>query len=220
MSFFVTGSRDWIPIGLKRAREGSPTTAMCPPVSRLAMPPGRYHFDAVAYSGEGEWSQSGAGVALVVLPHFWQTWWFYSVGGLACLGLLGGVVRYATQRKMRRELRRLGQMHAVEKERARIARDIHDDIGAAVSQLIMLGEMAGRASATPEEARRHVGRMASKTRELAQAMDETIWAVNPLNDSLASLVSYLQHFAAEFFEASPVRCRLDAPLGLPDMAGR
>ena len=182
------------------------------------VPPGRYHFDAVAYSGEGEWSQSGAGVALVVLPHFWQTWWFYSVGGLACLGLVGGVVRYATQRKMRRELRRLGQMHAVEKERARIARDIHDDIGAAVSQLIMLGEMAGRASATPEEARRHVGRMAEKTGELAQALDETIWAVNPLNDSLASLVSYLQRFAGEFFEASPIRSRLDAPLDLPDMA--
>jgi ligand-binding sensor domain-containing protein len=118
------------------------------------VPPGRYRFEVVARSGEGEWSPSGAGVALVVLPHFWQTWWFYSVGALACLGLVGGVVRYATQRKMQRELQRLEQMHAVEKERARIARDIHDDIGAAVSQLIMLGEMAGRASATPEEARR------------------------------------------------------------------
>jgi signal transduction histidine kinase len=82
----------------------------------------------------------------------------------------------------------------------------------------MLGEMAGRASATPEEARRHVGRMAEKTGELAQALDETIWAVNPLNDSLASLVSYLQRFAGEFFEASPIRSRLDAPLDLPDMA--
>ena len=182
------------------------------------VPPGRYRFEVVARSGEGEWSQSGARVAILVLPHFWQTWWFYSVGALVCLGLVGGVVRYATKRKMQQKLQRLEQMHAVEKERARIARDIHDDIGAAVSQLIMLGEMAGRASATPEEARRHVGCMASKTHELAQAMDETIWAVNPLNDSLASLVSYLQHFAAEFFEASPVRCRLDAPLGLPDMA--
>jgi len=60
--------------------------------------------------------------------------------------------------------------------------------------------------------------MAAKTRELAQAMDETIWAVNPLNDSLASLVSYLQQFAREFFEASPIRCRLDAPPGSPDLA--
>ena len=181
------------------------------------VPPGRYHFEVVAHSGEGEWSQSGAGVALVVLPHFWQTWWFYSVGGLACLGLVGGLARYVTKRKMQRKLQRLEQMHAVEKERTRIARDIHDDIGAAVSQLIMLGEMAGRASATPEKARGHVGRMAKKTRELAQAIDETIWAVNPLNDSLASLVSYLQHFAAEFFEASPIRFRLDAPPGSPDM---
>jgi ligand-binding sensor domain-containing protein/signal transduction histidine kinase len=181
------------------------------------VPPGRYRFEVVAHNGEGEWSPSGAGVALVILPHFWQTWWFYSVGGLVCLGLVGGVVRYATKRKMQRELQRLEQMHAVEKERARIARDIHDDIGAAVSQLIMLGEMAGRASATPEEARRQVGRMAEKTRELAQAMDETIWAVNPLNDSLASLVSYVQQFAGEFFEASPIRCRLDAPPGSPDL---
>jgi ligand-binding sensor domain-containing protein/signal transduction histidine kinase len=182
------------------------------------VPPGRYRFEVVAHGGEGEWSQSGAGVALAILPHFWQTWWFYSFGGLVCLGLVGGVVRYATKRKMQRKIQRLAQMHAVEKERARIARDIHDDIGAAVSQLIMLGELAGRASATPEEARRHVGRMAEKTRDLAQAMDETIWAVNPLNDSLASFVSYLQRFAGEFFEASPIRCRLDAPLGAPDLA--
>jgi ligand-binding sensor domain-containing protein/signal transduction histidine kinase len=182
------------------------------------VPPGHYRFEVAAYSGEGEWSQSGAGVALVVLPHFWQTWWFYSVGGLACLGLVGGVARYVTKRKMQRKLQHIEQMHAVEKERTRIARDIHDDIGAAVSQLIMLGDMAGRVSATPEEARRHVGRMAAKTRELAQTMDETIWAVNPLNDSLASLVGYLQHFAAEYFEASPIRCRLDAPPGSPDMA--
>jgi len=81
----------------------------------------------------------------------------------------------------------------------------------------MLGEMANRASATPETTRQNVTRIQEKTRDLARAMDETIWAVNPRNDTLANLISYTQVFATEFFEGSPIRFRLDAPTDLPDV---
>ncbi len=58
--------------------------------------------------------------------------------------------------------------------------------------------------------------IAHKSRELVESLDEIVWAVNPTNDSVASLASYLCHFAEEFFNATPIRCRLDVADALPD----
>jgi len=179
--------------------------------------PGTYQFRVMAAGRGGDWIESRKPVELEVLPMFWETWWFRGASfGMVTTGV--GLAIYGWQRaKVRRRLRQLETAQAVERERQRIAQDLHDEVGAVVSQLTLLGEFAGRDQASPAESQKALLNLRRKTQELARQMDVTIWAVNPRNDSLPSLASHLQHFATEFFEATPVRCRVDVQLGLPEL---
>ena len=109
----------------------------------------------------------------------------------------------------------LEQRHAIEKERGRIAKDIHDDLGSSLTRILMLGERAEDGVGKPDDVAVHVGKIVTTARGTIQALDEIVWAVNPENDTLEGLVEYISHYADEFFENTPVRCRLEIPVQLP-----
>jgi ligand-binding sensor domain-containing protein/signal transduction histidine kinase len=179
------------------------------------VPPGEYRFQVIACNNDGIWNETGDSLALVVVPPLWQRWWFLAVCALT-LATAGGVaVRYVYRARLHRELELLEQQSALEKERARIANDIHDDLGARLTQIGLLSELARRQTAQPDEVQAHVSRIAENTRGMVQAMDEIVWAVDPSKDSIDNLADYLAPFAQEFFQGSPVRCRLDFPEILP-----
>jgi ligand-binding sensor domain-containing protein/signal transduction histidine kinase len=179
------------------------------------LPPGNYRFHVTACNNDGVWNEAGAALALTVLPHFWQTWWFIGLATVSLLASVGGAIRYVEKKRHQRKVERLELQHAVERERLRIAQDIHDDLGASLTQLTLLGELAKRESLPLPEVRTLVATITDKTRELVRAMDEIVWAVNPRNDSLPNLSSYLCQFAQQFLRPSSVRCRLDVMDGLP-----
>lgn len=179
------------------------------------LPPGDYTFRVIACNNDGVWNETGAALGLTVLPYFWQTWWFRVVAGLAAAAALGGTVRGLTRRRYRRKLERLERQRAVEKERARIAKDIHDDLGASLTRITLLSQTARGDLDQPEQAAADLDRIYDTARELTQAMDEIVWAVNPKHDTLDSLVSYLGGFAQDFLSTAGVRCRLDVPVHLP-----
>jgi signal transduction histidine kinase len=103
----------------------------------------------------------------------------------------------------------------LEEERARIAHDLHDDLGAALTQIRFLSALESRDSRAPKDSRGRMWQISEKSRDLVASLDEIVWAINPVNDSLASLANYLCHFAEEFFAATPIRCRLDIADALP-----
>ncbi|EEF60291.1 ATP-binding protein [Pedosphaera parvula] len=105
----------------------------------------------------------------------------------------------------------------LEQERARIARDLHDDLGAALTQIRFLSALESRDGTVPETTRGRMARVSEKSHELVTSLDEIVWAVNPANDSLPSLATYLCQFAEEFFRATPIRCRLDVDDFLPSV---
>ncbi|MDE3066323.1 MAG: hypothetical protein KGJ60_02100 [Verrucomicrobiota bacterium] len=177
--------------------------------------PGRYRFQVAACNQDGVWNTAGAALTVILLPHYWQTLWFRGLLVLAILGLACGTALYAAPRRMQRALARLEQQHAVEKERGRIAKDMHDQIGAGLTQIGLLGEFARRAADHHGAARSHAEKICDTARELAQTLDEIVWMVNPRNDRLNKLGVYLAAYAEEFFQATPIRCRLDIPPGLP-----
>jgi signal transduction histidine kinase len=179
------------------------------------LPPGDYRFRVLACSNNGVWNERGATLAFTVLPAFWQTWWF-RISGAAMIALAGGgIVWLDARRRTRRKVERLERQQAVERERARIAKDIHDDLGASLTRINLLSQSVRREINRPDEAIKDVERIGDSARHMIRTMDEIVWAVDPQHDTLDSLTSYLGKLAQELMSAAGIRCRLDFPVQLP-----
>jgi signal transduction histidine kinase/ligand-binding sensor domain-containing protein len=189
----------WTDVGTKRNEE----------YSRLS--PGPYCFHVAACNSDGVWNDTGASLRFVVDPFFWQTWWFRGVALAAFTISVVAFVRYISVRRLRLRLQALEQQAALDKERARIARDIHDDVGAGLSEITILSELASRERVEAKKAGDYVRQISASARQVTDSLDEIVWAVNPGNDTLPHLVSYLGQFAMQFLQMAGVRCRLDLP---------
>ncbi|HWI58234.1 MAG TPA: two-component regulator propeller domain-containing protein, partial [Bacillota bacterium] len=179
------------------------------------VPPGDYLFRVKACNSDGVWNETGVSLPLVVAPFFWQVYWFQALALLSLLAGVGGAIALVQRRQHRRQLHALQVQQALEQERVRIAQDIHDDVGSGLTQLLLLGKLAQRPALSPEQVRLQVATMTQRTRDIVRAMDEIVWAVNPQNDSLANLGSYLSTWTQEFLDAAGMRCRLDLAPELP-----
>jgi ligand-binding sensor domain-containing protein/signal transduction histidine kinase len=176
---------------------------------------GKYVFRVTACNKDGVWNKDGASLAFVVLPHIWETWWFRAAVILLVVGTASGSARYLEMRRLRRRMEIMEQRAAIERERGRIAKDIHDDLGSSLTRIMMLGERTEEGLVKNEEVAPHVRKIVSSARETVKSLDEIVWAVNPENDTLDGLVTYISHYADEFFENTEVSCRLELPLKLP-----
>jgi ligand-binding sensor domain-containing protein/two-component sensor histidine kinase len=181
------------------------------------LPPGKYSFQVTASNNDGVWNETGASLAFEVLPYFWQTMWFRVLGGVATALAAGGVMWFDTRRRMRRRLERIERQRDIERERSRIAKDIHDDLGASLTRIAMLSQSDRGDTQLPEYVKKNFNRIFTTARELTLAMDEIVWAVNPRHDRLDSLASYLSRFSYEYLSVAEIRCRLDFPLQLPTL---
>jgi signal transduction histidine kinase/ligand-binding sensor domain-containing protein len=180
------------------------------------IPPGNYSFQVTACNNDGVWNETGASLKFEVLPYFWQTTWFHVLGGLATVLAAGGVVWFETRRRMRRRLERAERQRDIERERSRIARDIHDDLGAQLTRITMMSESARGDLGNPERAAAGLEKIYDTALELTRSMDEIVWAVSPRHDTLESLATYLEKFAHDWLAAAGIRCRLDLPLQFPE----
>ena len=181
---------DWMDAGKTRSTEYN------------YLPPGAYRFRVIACNNDDIWNIKGASLAFSVLPFFWQTWWF-CLAALGCgAGLIGASVLLLTRTKMRRRLQDLERQRVLERERTRIARDIHDDLGASLTRITLLSQSAYGELDGQSQAGAHVQSIYHTARELP-AMDEIVWAVNPQHDTLDSLVTYLGRFAQSFLAPAP-----------------
>ena len=191
---------DWVEAGTRRSAQYS------------FLRPGDYRFQVKACNNDGVWNREGVTLRVKVLPHFYQTWWFIGVLGFAIVAGVAVVVRQSAVREMRRELEQMERQRAIERDRARIAKDIHDDLGAGLTHITLLTELARRSP--NEETPAHLNHISDMARELTRAMDETVWAVNPRNDSLEGLMTYVTKFAQDYLNVAGIRCRLDLPVQL------
>ena len=186
-----------------------PITTMCPP----AVTPSRSLPATVTGFGT-TWARK---CTFKVLPYFWQTLRFRVLGrdDGDWRQQRNGLVRHAAAGSSRK-LEHMKRQRAIGQERARIANDIHDDLGAHLTRITMLSESARAELDSPRQAEDELNQIYDSARELTRAMDEIVWAVNPKHDTLDSLVSYLEQFAQDFLATAGVRCRLDMPLELPE----
>jgi len=171
-----------------------------------ALPPGDYLFRVIACNSDGVWNETGARLPVVIRPHYYETWWFRTLVVLLVLGGVAGFVRYSATRRLQRQMEVLERKQMLERERARIAKDIHDDLGASLTLIAVLGDLAKK-----EKAAERLEKMSSTAREAVKSLDEIVWAVNPRNDTLAHLIDYTGQFAADYLRDVSIRCLLDVP---------
>ncbi len=181
------------------------------------LPPGEYHFQVAAANEDGIWNEVATVQLIRVLPPFWKTQWFIAGTVLVLLGLIVGTVYYFSTQRLQRELAELKQHEELEKERARIARDLHDQLGANLMQVALLGELAEADKDLPNEVEDHAKQIYQTARETTKALDEIVWAVNPSNDTLDGLVNYICKYAQEYFELADLKYRIEVPANLPDV---
>jgi ligand-binding sensor domain-containing protein/signal transduction histidine kinase len=179
--------------------------------------PGDYRFDVIACNNDGVWNETGASLAITVLPYFWQTKWFMALAVLATLGSVAGSVRYVVKQKLQRRIAHVERERAIEAERGRIANDIHDDLGSGLTEIVILSELAQNAEISSDAVQADVRKITDKARALTQSLDEIVWAMNLQNDTLDSFVTYACNFAQDYLQLAKIRCRLAVPAQLPNV---
>jgi len=193
----------WLNSGAKRA------------VDYSYLPHGRYRFEVQACNNDGLWSPQSASIELIILPYFWQTWWFVGILIFTGGATLVFTVRRLEKTKSKRRLEREKQARLVELERARIARDFHDSIGSDLTHVIVLSELLKGEKAQHKEVEANAAMIANTARKAVQGLRTIIWAANPQNDTLDSLVQYISQYSYEFCEAASLPCHLDLPTEVP-----
>jgi len=146
-----------------------------------------------------------------VILQFWQAGWFQivllslcSVVGLVCVWLVGKLALHSRVQLV------------VQRERARIARDIHDDLSAGLTQLVLIGEVVQSTLPTESESRQQAGVGCEKARGLVQSMHDVIWAIDSQHDSIHDFSSHVCRFAESFLEPTSIRCHFDIDEEMPD----
>ena len=147
---------------------------------------------------------------------------YFRLGILAGPGAVaaGGAVwlgRVAMHRRMQRRIARMEQTRALERERDRIARDLHDDIGAGLTEIAMHSDWVRRdlAGANPPDTQRRIENVCRSAVDLVRSADEIVWAANPANDTIERFVNDLAQSSEQFLEAAGPRVRSDIPEQLP-----
>jgi signal transduction histidine kinase len=181
------------------------------------LPPGSYRFHVTACNNDGVWNPNGASMTLAIVPHFWQRGWFLWGTVLASVVGIVGAVRRVSTVKLNRKLRQLERQQALESERARIAQDLHDEVGANLTRIGRLAEIAKCDEGADNELAPILDSIASETANVVQAMDEIVWTVNPGNDSLENMAGYLLYYTEEFLRNTGITYQFDVPVILPDV---
>jgi len=160
-------------------------------VNYADLPAAFYRFHLSELSLQGVPGEAETSLAFELPLSFWRTPWFWGLVFVLSLSGAVGTYRYIAWQQLRRELAHLESQHALEHERVRIARDIHDDLGARVTQISLVSGLAQGDPTLSEKARGDFNAISGMARELVSALYETVWAVNPENDNLDALGNYV-----------------------------
>jgi signal transduction histidine kinase len=171
--------------------------------------------------------RSAADILVLQLPPWWtlkKLLWIACGLGLIVLSAFVWVAilrRQVAKRSQQleiqiRERQRAERWWEIEQERARVAHDLHDDLGAGLTEVNMLSSLVKSPTTSAEEKNRYLDDLTETARRMVTSLDEIVWAVNPRNDTIASLASYFGSYAQRLLDLANVACGLDVAEDLPE----
>lgn len=174
---------------------------------------GEYVFHVKGSNDDGIWNDEGRSIKVTVNPPWWKSWWFTVSWIVIAASLFGGTIRLISVQKLKKRLNLIKHQQAIEKERMRISKDMHDEVGSSLTRITLLSEIAKNKIGDHEE----LNKITIASREVVNNMDEIVWAINPKNDSLDNLAAYILQFAQEYLENTGIDSRFDFPESIPQI---
>ncbi len=182
----VTQSKEWI--------ENPQAT-----ISLTDMKPGAYKLRLYAVSGDGVRSKERE-LAIVIHPPFWQRWWFFMVLVCCAIGLGYAIYRY-----------RLGQLQKMQAMRNIISSNLHDDIGASLSNIHILTVLTQRNLTNTTNATTYITKAGDEIQRISESLSDIVWNINPKYDDLDKLFFRMRRYAADMLEGKNIKSELVFP---------
>ena len=162
--------------------------------------------------------------AFVIQPPFWKTWWFRGFLSLVVVGVIIMALRIYTARKLKKQLALLERQQMIERERTRISQDMHDTIGSNMTRISILSDRVGSeiqlrpvTEGKADDIAQKAELIGGTAREVIDMMNEIIWSLDPKDDTLESLISYMRQFLNIMLNSTDMRCVLVATEVIPDI---
>jgi signal transduction histidine kinase len=181
----------------------------CPPPGKTTV------FEAQALHSDNQWDATVFSLPIISRQHFWENRWFQGILAILLLGFSMWVARARTRRRAARQLAAMKARASLAEERARIARDLHDDLGANLAEIAMISELAREALPADDPTRAPLDKIFTRAEGNTRRLGEIVWAVNPSNDTLEHFTKYLCKFAQDYLSLAGVRCRFQIPGIMP-----
>ncbi len=179
------------------------------------IPPGKYTFMLQVFDNQGKVSPHNKLLEIEVAKSFWQTNFFRT--SLVVMFLLACwlFLKWYSNEKMKKHKRELEKLKVIEKERTRIASDMHDDLGAGLSRIKFLSETIGIKKQQQQPIEEDIIKIREYSHEMIDKMGEIVWALNEKNDSLNDLLSYIRVYAAGYLSQNGISCKIEIPDNFP-----
>ncbi len=184
-------------------------------IDLVNLEPGKYSLKIKAIFLNGFYPPQMAVFSFSILPPWWQSWWFRILVLLAVLVIIIVVTISYYSRKLEKQRIALEKQQAIEKERTRIATDMHDDLGAGLSRIKFLSETIGIKEQQERPIDEDIFKIKEYAAEMIDKMGEIVWALNEKNDSLSDLLAYTRSYAVEYLLQNGITGKIAAPENFP-----
>jgi sugar lactone lactonase YvrE len=158
--------------------------------------PGTYTLHLAASDSRRTWNSPTRQMRILILPPYWQRWWFISLVGLLALVLVYQLYYY-----------RINQLKTLLQVRTKISQDLHDEVGATLSGIAMYSHLTKRQIAANQlsDVQKSLDIIQQSASEMVNKLNDIVWIVNPQHDSLVKLIKKLEEYALEMGAAKNMR---------------
>ena len=177
---------------------------------------GNYTFRVSSEGSNCSWSKP-AELQFTILPPWWQTWWFYLMEAITAIAIAYWVVKLYIARTLSKQRIEVDKLRAVSTERERIASDMHDDLGAGLTSIRLLSEVANLKAGKDNIAKSEIEKIVKSTDHLSENLREIIWTMNTRFDRLEDFIIYVRTYSVEFFDNSSITFQFNKPAIIPEL---
>lgn len=179
--------------------------------------PGEYVFHVKGSNNDGVWNESGSSIIIIITPPFYKTWWFLIIFWIIVSIIVLATVRHFATKKLKKQIEKLERERELEKERIRISRDMHDEVGTNLTEIAILSELVKKDVYKPDDAILHLNSISGQIAEIIDNIGQIIWAINPKNDPLENLISYIRKYSKNFLDKAGIKSKFDITDNISDI---